>query len=385
MTFKLMRRQFVCGMAGFAAASMLPLPASAADTIDLGFLMPLTGGSGKLGNMMMAGAALAVDELNAGGGVEGRQLRLLAEDSQSLARNGIDGYRKLVDVDGARIIVTGWTAVVVGVVPLAEQDGVYLLSASTASPAVRGISPNFQSTWMYADDSAEQILPYARDALKVSKLGILTIVSDLGTGVSKVIRKAWTDLGGEITVEETHQIDESNFRAVMLKMIAAAPEAIYITTSTGKQSAQIVRQARELGYEGYFLSFGAFEDPEVLAIGDKATKCFFSTPGFDASTTDPKGKAFVNAFAAKNGGVPNVHQANHYDLIKLYAGIIGGMVKAGQEVTADNFRAAFKAGFPTYEGVGGSYVFNFEDGSVRRSDFVKTVADGKFVKVADLK
>ncbi|MDE5444332.1 ABC transporter substrate-binding protein [Bradyrhizobium sp. CSA207] len=384
MAIDLTRRHFVSGVAGLTTASMLSKAAFAAGPIDIGFLMPLTGGSGKLGNMMMAGASLAIDEINSAGGVEGRQLRLLPEDSQGLARNGIDGYRKLVDVDGARVLVTGWTAVVVGVAPLAERDGVYLLSASTASPAVRGISPNFQSTWMYADDSAKQILPYARNVLKASKLGILTIVSDLGTGISKAVHKDWTEAGGKVIVEETHQIDETNFRAVMLKMIAAGPEAIYITTSTGKQAAQIVRQARELGYQGYFISFGAFEDPEVLSIGEKATKCFFSTPAFDAATSDVNARAFVESFKAKNGAPPNVHQANHYDLIRLYAEIARAIAKGGDKISADNFRAAFKAKFPTYEGVGGNYAFNFNDGSVRRSEFVKTVANGRFVKVADL-
>jgi branched-chain amino acid transport system substrate-binding protein len=385
MAIKATRRAVLMGAAGMA----MPLPlirarAQTANPYDVGFLMPLTGGSGKLGNMMMAGATLAVDQINQANGIDGRPIRLLPEDSQALAKNGIDGYRKLVDVNGARVIITGWTAVVTAIAPLAQQDKAFLLSASTASPAVRGLSPYFQSTWMYADDSAEQILPYARNKLNVKKLAILTVVSDLGTGISKAVQKSWKALGGELTIEETHQIEESNFRAVMLKMIAAGPEAIYVTTSNGKQSAQIVKQARELAYKGYFVSYGAFEDPEILTIGDKADGSYFSTPAFDATAEDQRTRDFVKAFSAKFGSTPNVHQANHWDVIYLYAAVVRSLLKSGKEVSGENFRDGFKAQFRTYQGVGGDYAFNFDDGSVRRSEFVKTIKDGRFVKVADL-
>jgi len=65
------------------------------------------------------------------------------EDSQGLSKVGIDGFRKLVDIDGVNVIITGFTPVVVAVAPLAKDSKVYLISASTASPALRNISPYF--------------------------------------------------------------------------------------------------------------------------------------------------------------------------------------------------------------------------------------------------
>ena len=69
--------------------------------------MPLTGGFGKLGQMMLEGSQLAVDEINAEGS---RKIELIAEDSQALAKNGIDGFRKLAEVDKVPFVITGWTA-----------------------------------------------------------------------------------------------------------------------------------------------------------------------------------------------------------------------------------------------------------------------------------
>jgi ABC-type branched-subunit amino acid transport system substrate-binding protein len=375
------RRVFVAGaaMVGVAHKAI-----AQNQPLKIGFLMPLTGGAGRLGQMMLEGSQLAIEEVNGAGGIKGRKVELITEDSQALARNGIDGYRKLADVDGVPIIITGWTTVSVAIAPLATQSKVYLLSGSTASPAVRGLSPYFQSTWMYDDESVRLILPYARNNLKVDKLGVLTVISDLGAALSSSIKQEWQKLGGSAVIEENHQIQEANFRPMLLKMLAEKPDAIYITTSVGKQAAQLVRQARDLGYEGYFLSYGAFEDPEIQALGAKADKCFYSSPKYDAASADPTTKAFVDSFSKKLGRPPNVHQANHYDLIKIIQTVSERVMDQSGQLNGEAFRAALVANYPQYSGVGGLYRFNFSDGSVLRSSVVKTVKDGVFVTLSDL-
>ena len=199
-----------------------------------------------------------------------------------------------------------------------------------------------------------------------------------------MIKDEWRRLGGSAVTEETHQAQEANFRPMLLKMMAEKPDAIYITSSLGKQAAQIVRQATDLGYEGYFLSYGALEDPEVLALGAKAEKCIYTAPTFDTASSDPTTKSFVSAFTAKYGRPPNVHQANHYDLIKIIETVSSSIEKSGKRTTGALFKEAFTAQFPEYVGAAGKYRFSFKDGSVLRSTVVKTVKNGAFTKIADL-
>jgi branched-chain amino acid transport system substrate-binding protein len=369
-----------------AGLSSLPLLsasswAQAPKSYRLGFLMPLTGGSGKLGQMMMEGAQLAVDEINSAGKMK---IELVPEDSQALAKNGIDGFRKLVDVDRAQFMISGWTAVVAAIAPLATESKVYVMSASSASPALRSVSPYFQSTWMFDDETVKLILPYAAQKLSVSKLGLLTEISDLGNALGASIKREWSRLGKELVVEESFQAKETNFRPSLLKMLAAKPDAIYNTSSNGKLSAQVVRQARDLGFEGKFLSYGAFEDPEILTLGSKADNCFYTAPTFDTSTSDASIKKFVTAFSAKHGRLPNIHQANHYDLVQLFATVTTNLDNAKKPLTGENYRAEIQSNYLTYEGAAGKYRFNFADGSVLRSTVVKTVKDSAFVKIADL-
>jgi branched-chain amino acid transport system substrate-binding protein len=377
---KIDRRTVLAGLGSLPLLSTTGW-AQAPKAYRLGFLMPLTGGSGKLGQMMMEGAQLAVDEINAAGKMK---IDLVPEDSQGLAKNGIDGFRKLVDVDRAPFMISGWTAVVAAIAPLATESKVYVMSASSASPALRSVSPYFQSTWMFDDETVKLILPYAAQKLNVSKLGLLTEISDLGNALGASIKREWSRLGKELVVEESFQTKETNFRPSLLKMLAAKPDAIYNTSSNGKLSAQVVRQARDLGFGGKFLSYGAFEDPEILTLGSKADNCFYTAPTFDTSTTDDSIKKFVTAFSTKHSRLPNIHQANHYDLVQLFATVTTNLTNANKPLTGENYRAEIQSKYPTYDGAAGKYRFNFKDGSVLRSTVVKTVKDSAFVKIADL-
>jgi len=370
-----------------AVLAFLALPAwgqaPSGDARKLGIMLPLTGNSGKLGQIMLEGATVAIEQINASGGAGGRPLVLAVEDSQALSKPGIDGFRKLVDIERVDTIITGWTAVVVATAPLADESKTFLMSASTAAPALRNISPYFQSSWMFDDETIRLLLPYARNELKVQRLAIMPVVNDLGVGLAKSVRSEWQKLGSNVIAEESVQVTETNFRSILLKLFESKPDAIYIT-GNGKQSAQIIRQARDLGYKGVFLSYGAMEDPEMLTIGDRAERSFYSSPIYDPAAPTAQSKQFVDGFQKRFGRAPNVHQANHYDLVYIYKLAIDGLVKQGKPISGVNVRDYVAANMSRYEGAAGEYAFNFKDGSVLRSSVVKTVKDGKFVKVGDL-
>jgi ABC-type branched-subunit amino acid transport system substrate-binding protein len=237
---------------------------------------------------------------------------------------------------------------------------------------------------MFDDEGIKLLLPYMKKEKKVERLAIMTVLTDLGSGLSAAVKKEWTKLGGAIVAEETHQQNEINFRPSLLKMLASKPDAIYVTNSSGKESAQFVKQARDLGYKGYFLSYGAYEDPEILAIADKAEGSFFTVPAFDPNSSDPVTRAFVEGFKKKTGKAPNVHQANHYDLVQLVARGVEDLDKAGKPITGGNFKDVLRAKVPTFHGAAGVYKFDYSDGSVIRPTLLKTVKDGKFVVVTQL-
>jgi ABC-type branched-subunit amino acid transport system substrate-binding protein len=383
------RQVLISGASLTAGAGLLTLGGKIARAqpkapIKVGFLMPLTGSAGKIGNWMLEGSRYAADEINQAGGVLGSPIELVLEDTQAQAKMGVDGFRKLVDVNGTPVIITGFTAVTMAIAPLSEQSKTFLLTASTASPVVRGVSKYLQSTWMFEDEGVKLIVPYAKAQLGVKRLAVLTLVSDLGKSLSDAVKKQWTALGMQLVGEETHQQLEPNFRPSLLKLLTTKPDAIYVTNSTGKETAQIVKQARDLGYKGIFLSYGAFEAPEVLALGDVADNCFYTVPNYDPQNGSAQTKAFVAGFKQKFGRDPGVHEANHYDVIHLIKQVSEDVLKAGSPLTGETFRTEFQKKYQKFEGAASKYQFDFSDGSVVRATILKAVKGGAFVKVADL-
>lgn len=353
------------------------------ESYKIGYLMPLTGGYGKNGNLWLQAVNLAVEEINGQGGVNGRPIKVILEDSRGLAKEGVDGFQKLVDVDGVKFIITGFTAVAIAIAPLSKNTKTFMLSASTASPALRGISPYFFSGWMYDDETIKLLLPYAKRKLGINRLAVMTVMTDLGTGLSAAAKKVWAEVGGEFVGEGTHQLDAINFRPTLIKLLAQKPDAIYITTSA-KEAALIVKQARDLGFKGAFLSYGALEQPDILAIADKAEGSYYSAPVFDPASDDRRMKAFEAAFKKKYHDAPNLHHANHYDLVQMFKLIVEDVYKQGKPYSGEALRDAFRRNVREYRGTSGSYRFNLDDGSVLRPSILKTVKDGKFVKVDTL-
>ena len=103
----------------------------------IGAMDALTGVAESYGNPLHRAKLLAVEEINAAGGIDGRELKLVVEDSKCAAQDAITAYNKLTDVDGVRIILgTTCSSSMLGAAPLAEKEGVVLLSASATSPDI---------------------------------------------------------------------------------------------------------------------------------------------------------------------------------------------------------------------------------------------------------
>ena len=118
-----------------ATAETTPTPSK--EPFVIGAMDALTGVAESYGNLLHQAKLLAVEEINAAGGINGRQLKLIVEDSKCAAQDAITAYNKLTDVDGVKIILgTTCSGSMLGAAPLAEKDGVVLLSASATSPDI---------------------------------------------------------------------------------------------------------------------------------------------------------------------------------------------------------------------------------------------------------
>ena len=223
----------------------------------------LTGPGETYGTVSNQAKQLAVDEINAAGGINGRMIELVVEDSKCSAQDAITAYRKLTDVDGVKIILgTSCSGAMLGAAPLAEADGVVLFSGLATNPDIAEAGDYIFRTAM----SDAQLGIDTGNVLWVDgirTLATITEATDYAEGVRRSSVARFEELGGEVVAEERYPSDITDFRSQLTKLFNADPDALHIAAQAEFSGGTIIKQARELGFDGPIYS-------EVVPIGATA-------------------------------------------------------------------------------------------------------------------
>ena len=206
---------------------------------------------------------MAVDEINAAGGINGRTLEIIVEDSKCNAQDSITAYRKLTDVDGVKIILgTSCSGAMLGAAPLANEDGVVLFSGVATSPDIANAGDyNFRTAMNDAQVGIDTGNVLWADGVR--KLATITAATDYAEGVRRTSVAQFEKLGGQVVSEERYIEDVTDFRTQLTKLLNANPDALHVASQSEFAGGTIVKQARELGYEGPIYT-------EVVTIGTTA-------------------------------------------------------------------------------------------------------------------
>ena len=220
-----------------------------AEPFRIGVMESLTGPGETYGNVAVRAKQLAVDEINAAGGINGHMLELIIEDSKCSAQDSITAYRKLTDVDGIKIILgTSCSGAMLGAAPLAEEDGVILFSGLATNPDIASAGDYiFRTAMSDAQLGIDTGNVLWEDGIRT--LGTITETTDYAEGVRKTSVAQFTKLGGVVVGEERYVSDVTDFRSQLTKLMGANPEAIHIAAQSEFSGGTIVKQLRELGYE----------------------------------------------------------------------------------------------------------------------------------------
>ena len=229
----------------------------------IGVMESVTGIGDTYGNVAVRAKQMAVDEINAAGGINGRTLEIIVEDSKCNAQDSITAYRKLTDVDGVKIILgTSCSGAMLGAAPLAEDDGVVLFSGLATNPDIAQAGDYIFRTSM-SDAQLGIDTGNVLWADGVRKLATITESTDYAEGVRRTSVEQFEKLGGEVVGEERYASDITDFRSQLTKLLGANPDAIHIAAQSEFAGGTIVKQVRELGYEGPLYS-------EVVPVGATA-------------------------------------------------------------------------------------------------------------------
>ena len=312
-------------------AAMMQQPG---EPFRIGAMDALTGVGESYGNPIMQAKQMAVEEINAAGGINGRMLELLAEDSKCNAQDAITAYNKLTDVDGVKIILgTTCSGAMLGAAPLAEAEGVILLSASATSPDIKPAGDYIFRTAIN-DDQLGIDTGNTLYADEIHHLATITEATDYAEGARRTTVARLEELGGHVVAAESYASDITDFRTQLTKLINANPDGVYLASQGEFSGGTIIKQLRELGYDGPIYTESVNTGPESLSIaGEAATGMKAIIP---LGLTN-RGEQFLKDFEAHYGHVATQpwFQASAYDDVYLAAACLA---QTGDDQDTDGFR-----------------------------------------------
>ena len=229
----------------------------------IGVMESVTGPGETYGNVAVQAKQMAVDEINAAGGVNGRMIELIVEDEKCNAQDAITAYRKLTDVDGVKIILgTSCSGAMLGAAPLAEGEGVVMFSGLATNPDIANAGDYIFRTSM-SDAQVGIDTGNVLWADGVRTLATITEATDYAEGVRRTSVEQFEKRGGQVVGEERYASDVTDFRSQITKLLNANPDGLHVAAQSEFTGGTIVKQARELGYEGPIYS-------DIVPIGTTA-------------------------------------------------------------------------------------------------------------------
>lgn len=292
--------------------------------IKIGEYASLTGKEAGFGQTSHHGVILAIEEINAAGGVLGKKLELAFEDNQTKSGESATAVKKLISRDKVVALIgevsSGRS---LEAAPIAQAAKIPMIAPAATNPEVTKKGDYIFRVCFIDPFQGTVMAKFALEDMKVKKVAIISSVSNAySVGLSKFFRDTFTQGGGSVAVEQRYSEGDKDFRAQLTAVKAAGVEAVFVP-GYYTESALIVRQARELGLTIPFFGGDGWEDEQLLKIGGEALNgCFYSTH-FSAENTDPAVAKFVANYKKRwNGEVPGAFSALGYDAVYVLADAI---------------------------------------------------------------
>ena len=219
------------------------------ENIKVGLLAPLTGPIPTIGNDVKNGILVAADEINKAGGINGKKIDLIIEDSKCDASAGLSAFKKLVEVDNVKAML----GITCSSVAFTTQE----LSNSGKLPTIHALVSGWKNNqtggyifniWPGAMYETPFDANYIYNKLGWKKMAIIYVNNDFGKAFQTSFKSSFEALGGSIAVSEAHEAKETDFKTILTKIKSAKPDGIYLV-SLEIPAISLVRQAVELGFD----------------------------------------------------------------------------------------------------------------------------------------
>lgn len=293
-------------------------------TIKVGVYGDLTGQTSSFGQSTKNGAQMAADEINAAGGINGRQVQLVIEDDQGEPGKAATVVGKLINQDQVRALI-GEVASSnsIAAAPIAQEAGVPMISPSSTNPKVTQTGDYIFRVCFIDPFQGEVMAKFAANTLKAKRAAILfDSTSDYSKGLIQFFKQSFTKLGGQIVAEQAYVQRDRDFTGQLTQIRSANPEVIYVP-GYYQEVGVIAKQSKQLGINAPLLGGDGWDSPQLWDLGGDALNGDYISNHYSVDDPSPAIQKFVAAYKAKyNGTAPDAIAALGYDAMMVLADAI---------------------------------------------------------------
>ncbi len=362
-----------------AAASLLLLTTSGCnksggDTIKIGEFASLTGKEATFGISSHEGTLLAIEEINAAGGLLGKKLELLTEDTQSKSGEPATVVNKLISRDGV-VGILGEVASSrsLEAAPICQQNKIPMVSPSSTNPKVTEVGDYIFRVCFIDPFQGTVMANFATKSLKATKVAVFTDVkSDYSKGLAKFFKEQFVKNGGQIGAELDFNGGDKDFKAQLTAIKATNPDGVFIP-GYYTDAALIAIQAKQLGLNVPLFGGDGWESEKLTEIGKEAVEGHYFSTHYSPEVGSDMSKQFVENYRKRwNGKSPDALAACGYDS----AIVLVDAIKRAGTTDGPKVREALAA-TKDFKAVTGTITLN-EQRDATKAAVILQVKDGQF-------
>jgi branched-chain amino acid transport system substrate-binding protein len=349
-----MKRILVALIISLSLFSACTNPGAGGDKVRVGVFMSLTGSTANFGISSVNGIKMAADEVNAAGGINGKQIELLVQDDRSDASEAATIVTKFVTQDQVHAVL-GEVASSrsIAAAPIAQNAKVPMLTPSSTNPEVTKKGDFIFRSCFIDPVQGAAIAQFAAKTLNAKTAAIMVDrKNDYSTGLEKVINETFTRMGGKIVAVQSYQEGDQDFNAQLTSLKGGNPEVIFVP-GYYNDVGLIAKQARDKGITVPLIGGDGWDSTQLYAIGGAALNGSYFTNHYSPYDTDPKVQKFVNDYKARYNSLPDALAATAYDAAK----IMFDAIKRAPSLEGTAIRDALAA-TKEFPGVTGTVTFN---------------------------
>jgi branched-chain amino acid transport system substrate-binding protein len=345
----------------------------AGDSIVVGHFASMTGPTATFGQSADAGIRLAVDEINAAGGITGKKITIVTEDDQSKTEDATKAVQKLINRDKVVALlgeVASSRSKAGG--PIAQQNKIPMITPASTNEDVTKIGDYIFRICFIDPFQGEALAQFAFKTLNAKRAAILLdSKQDYSVGLADKFRETFRANGGNIVSEQAYTSGDKDFRAALTSIRSSNPDVIFVPGYYNEVSL-IVRQARELGLNVPLLGGDGWDSPELTKGAEAEFNGTYFSNHLSNEDPDPAVQDFIKKYKAKYNIEPDAMAALGYDAALILA---DAMKRAGG-TESQKLRDAIAA-TKDFAGVTGKITINADRNALKPLTILQIV-DGKY-------